>query len=263
MCGAMLKVLTVKCPFVRLLPGIWLFAVLSSAAVSQTPQDYLHSLVGQKLLLRHFGDVRTAKVKKDKLRGLHGTCDVAVLVKDARWDKGQAQLHWEQIGSPHLPGQPRRVCKDSVVFDKGEINVTGFEPDESPDSLAAALSLILQTPEQYLAAAGIPFNLPPQPDVESLGTPPVPPFSRPRPLLTVNPAFSEEARSAKYQGSLTISVYVGTDGRIHRPSIPRKLGLGLDENALSVLPLWRFEPARKQDKPVALQQSVEIDFRLY
>ena len=161
------------------------------------------------------------------------------------------------------PGQPRGVCKDTVVFDQGEIKVTGFGSGESSDSLAASLGLILQTPEQYLAAAGIPFNLPPEADAENLGPPPAPPFSQPKVLLTVNPAFSNEARSAKYQGSLIVSVYVGTDGRIHRPSIARKLGLGLDEKALNVLPLWRFEPARKLDKPFALQQSVEIDFHLY
>jgi hypothetical protein len=214
-------------------------------------------------MLRHFGDARVAKVKKDELPRLHGTCDVAVLVKDALWDKGQARLQWEQIGLPYVPGQPRGVCKDTVVFDQGEVKVTGFESGESSDSLAASLGLILQTPEQYLAAAGIPFDLPPEPDAENLGPPPAPPFSRPKVLLTVNPAFSNEARSTKYQGSLIVSVYVGTDGRIHRPSIARKLGLGLDEKALNVLPLWRFEPARKLDKPFALQQSVEIEFHLY
>lgn len=257
-----MKTMAVKFPFVRLLLGIRLLAVLSSVAAGQTPQEYLHSLVGQKLILRHFGDIREAKVKKDELAGLQGTCDVAVLVKDALWDKGQARLQWEQIGSPYVPGQPRRVCKKTVV-DEGAIEVTGFEWGESSDSLGASLALILQTPEQYLAADGIRFDLPPEPDVASLGPPPTPPFSRPRVLLTVNPAFSDEARSAKYQGSLTISVYVGTDGRIHRPSVIRKLGLGLDEKALNVLALWRFEPARKMDKPLALQQSVEIDFHLY
>src|SRR5262249_15190445 len=170
---------------------------------------------------------------------------------------------WEEIGSPYLPGQPHRICKNTRVFDQGQIKVTGFESGESSDSIAASLGLILQTPEQYLAAAGIPFDLPPEPDDENLGPPPAPPFSRPRVLLTVNPAFSNEARSAKFQGSLTISAYVGTDGRIHRPSVTRKLGLGLDEMALSVLPLWRFEPARKMEKPVALQQSMEINFHLY
>ena len=258
-----MKVPTVKFPFVNLLLAIGLFAMVSPAAKSQTPQDYLHSLIGQKLILRHFGDVPEAKVKKDELAGLRGTCDVAVVVKDAHWDKGQARVQWEQIGSPYVPGQPRGVCKNTVISHEGKIKVTGFESGESSDSLAASLGLVLQTPEQYLAAAGIPFNLPPEPDAENLGPPPAPPFSRPRLLLTVNPNFSEEARTAKYQGSLTISVYVGTDGRIHRPSIARKLGRGLDEKALDVLPLWRFDPARKLDKPFALQQSVEIGFHLY
>src|SRR5262245_10080792 len=181
-----MKVPTVKFPFASLLSGIWLFAMLSPAAKSQTPQDYLHSLIGQKLILRHFGDVREAKVRRDKLAGLQATCDVAVAGKESRWGKGHGRLPWEQIGSRYAPGQPRRVCKDTVV-DEGGIEVTGFESGESSDSVAASLGLILQTPEQYLAAAGIPFDLPPGPDEENLGPPPAPPFSRPKVLLTVNP----------------------------------------------------------------------------
>jgi len=259
-----MKRLPVNGPFTISLLGIWLVVLLpGQAAKSQTPQDFLDSLVGQKLILRHFGDVKEVKLKKDNLAGAKGTCDVAVQVRSASWDRGKARLHWEQIGLPYVPGKPRGVCKNTVVFSEGSVEISEFAFDEPVASLAASLSLILQTPEQYLAVEGIHFDLPAEPDLENVGPAPAQPFTPPKILLTVDPAFSEDARKAKYQGSLTVSMYVGADGRIHRPNVRRKLGLGLDEMALNVLPMWRFEPARKLEKAVAVQQSLEIDFRLY
>ena len=41
------------------------------------------------------------------------------------------------------------------------------------------------------------------------------------------------------------------------------LGLGLDEKAIEAVRLWKFEPARKNGQPVAVQINVEVDFRLY
>ena len=259
-----MKRLPVKGLFTSSLLGIWLFVLIpGQVAKSQTPQDFLDSLVDQRLILRHFGDVKEAKLKKDKLADAKGTCDVAVQVRSATWDPGIARLHWEQIGLPYVPGKPRGVCKNTVVLTDGSIEIAAFALDEPADSLAASLSWILQTPEQYLAAEGIHFDLPPEPDLLNVAPAPPQPFTPPKILFTVDPAFSEDARRAKYQGSLIISMYVGTDGRIHRPNVMRKLGLGLDEMALNVLPMWRFEPARKLDKSIAVQQSVEIDFRLY
>jgi len=43
----------------------------------------------------------------------------------------------------------------------------------------------------------------------------------------------------------------------------RTLGLGLDEKAIEAVKNWKFEPAMKDGKPVAVQINVEVDFRLY
>jgi TonB family protein len=37
----------------------------------------------------------------------------------------------------------------------------------------------------------------------------------------------------------------------------------LDEKAIEAVKNWRFEPAVKDGKPVAVAISVEVDFRLY
>ena len=43
----------------------------------------------------------------------------------------------------------------------------------------------------------------------------------------------------------------------------RRLGMGLDEKAIEAVRKWKFEPAMKDGKPVAVQISVEVNFRLY
>ena len=77
-----------------------------------------------------------------------------------------------------------------------------------------------------------------------------------------DPEYSEEARKAKYQGEVWLTVVVGTDGRAHDIRVSRSLGLGLDEKAIESVKTWRFEPGKKDGVPVAVQISVEVAFHL-
>ena len=87
--------------------------------------------------------------------------------------------------------------------------------------------------------------------------------SAPRAIFQPDPEYSEEARKAKYQGTVTLIVIVGADGRPHEMRVSRSLGLGLDEKVLEAVRTWRFEPARKDGQPVSVQIAVEVTFRLY
>ncbi len=87
--------------------------------------------------------------------------------------------------------------------------------------------------------------------------------SAPRALYAPDPEYSEEARKAKYQGTVVLWVVVGPDGRPHDIRVQRSLGLGLDEKAVEAVRQWKFEPARKDGAPVAVQINVEVNFRLY
>lgn len=229
----------------------------------QTPQDFLQTMAGKKLIFLQFGDADKTKLKKNDLNKVKISCDLVVQIKEASQHNGTVTIAWTQIGTPVLEGKNfPRACRDNMSHDNGVLVITGFAPDETADSLAASLSKILQTPEQYLATAGIIFDLPAEPDIPGRITTP----SRtemPKALLSVDPAFSEEARKAKYMGTLVVTFYVGTDGRAHRPAIPRPLGMGLDQQALNVLPLWRFRPAQHADKPVPAGLQTEISFNLY
>jgi TonB family protein len=87
--------------------------------------------------------------------------------------------------------------------------------------------------------------------------------SAPRALYQPDPEYSEEARKAKFQGTVVLWVIVGSDGRPRDIQIVRSLGMGLDEKAMEAVRTWRFDPARKDGQPVAVQISVEVIFRLY
>jgi outer membrane biosynthesis protein TonB len=39
--------------------------------------------------------------------------------------------------------------------------------------------------------------------------------------------------------------------------------LGLDENAIKVVKEYRFEPAKFEGKPVPVETTIEIDYRIY
>jgi len=87
--------------------------------------------------------------------------------------------------------------------------------------------------------------------------------SAPKAIYSPDPEYSEEARKAKYQGTCVLWLIVGPDGRPRDIKVSRTLGLGLDEKAIEAVKTWRFEPAMKDGRPVAVQINVEVSFRLY
>ena len=87
--------------------------------------------------------------------------------------------------------------------------------------------------------------------------------SAPRAIYSPDPEYSEEARKAKYQGTVVLWMIVDADGRPREIKVMRSVGLGLDEKAIEAVKTWKFEPAHKDGHAVAVQISVEVDFRLY
>jgi len=81
-------------------------------------------------------------------------------------------------------------------------------------------------------------------------------------LYKVEPEYSEEARKAKYQGTVVVYGEVTADGRAVNLRIVRSLGLGLDEKALEAIRQWKFRPGYKDGKPVVVAATIEVNFRL-
>ena len=87
--------------------------------------------------------------------------------------------------------------------------------------------------------------------------------SAPKAIYSPDPEYSEEARKVKHMGVVVLWLVVGPDGKPRDIRVVRTLGLGLDEKAIEAVRNWRFEPALKDGKPVAVQVNIEVNFHLY
>ena len=83
----------------------------------------------------------------------------------------------------------------------------------------------------------------------------------PRPIEKREPAYTQEARDARIEGTVVLRVEIDKEGRIRRADLVRGLDPGLDLNALDAARTWRFDPARKAGKPVILRALIEVYFR--
>jgi len=86
--------------------------------------------------------------------------------------------------------------------------------------------------------------------------------SAPTILSKVEPEYSEEARKAKWQGTVQLSLVVDDQGRPQAIKVTRSLGLGLDQKAIEAVEKWRFRPGMKDGKPVPVMATIEVNFRL-
>lgn len=89
------------------------------------------------------------------------------------------------------------------------------------------------------------------------------PTAPPRVLYAPDPEYTPEARRAKYQGTCVLTLTVGVDGLPHDIKIVRGLGMGLNGSAIATVRAWRYQPARKDGKPVEVYSEVKVAFRLH
>jgi TonB family protein len=60
-----------------------------------------------------------------------------------------------------------------------------------------------------------------------------------------------------------LSLIVSPEGKPKEIKVTKSLGPGLDKKAVEAVNTWKFDPATKDCKPVAVQISVEVTFALY
>lgn len=81
-------------------------------------------------------------------------------------------------------------------------------------------------------------------------------------LKRIEPKYSEEARQAKISGSVVLALTVDETGSPRDIRVLRPLGYGLDEKAIEAVQHWKFAPATKDGKPVAIFSNIEVTFKL-
>jgi TonB family protein len=86
--------------------------------------------------------------------------------------------------------------------------------------------------------------------------------SSPKVLSRRDPGYTEEARRAKVQGSVSLSLVVDASGNPQNIRVVRSLDPGLDQKAIEAVREWKFQPGQKDGKAVAVITTIQVYFRL-
>ncbi len=257
----------------------------------QLKSDYL----GKVLTLRHFYQGDHLSFQSDG--PLIGFADVGPWTLD-----GQIEVQEIALGDRSLKIRARRIClvldsktkssrdvldmlaesnakdRDRLegLFRAKEVDIEIALRSDRPDSkeISSAMNAVFLTPEESIRDFAPDFwndyfdQIEGRPRTVHHTTEPVyfvkpPEVSVPRATYTPNPEFSAEARQAKYSGTMTVSLIADASGDAKDIQIVSPLGLGLDEQAVASVRTWKFDPAKKDGKPVSVRIAVEVDFHLY
>jgi TonB family protein len=86
-----------------------------------------------------------------------------------------------------------------------------------------------------------------------------PGITPPRVVKQVNPRYPTN-RGVRAVGSVIIALVVSSKGLPQDPHVVKSLDKDLDESAVEAVQEWRFAPAEKNGKAVAVRVSVQIQF---
>jgi TonB family protein len=86
--------------------------------------------------------------------------------------------------------------------------------------------------------------------------------SAPKLIHKEEPHYTKAATKKKIQGTVVLSVVIDTGGLPTNIRLERGLDSGLDEKAIEAVQQWRFSPAERDGKPVAVAAHIEVNFKL-
>jgi TonB family protein len=156
-----------------------------------------------------------------------------------------------------------RVARSTSAAPEAAVAMTGRSPLESrvrailnsrasrrpANALAVALAgVVLFTP---LAAYQEPYKAGEHKDI-----------TLPKRTLKVNPKYTQSAKDAGVEGVVKLSAVITREGVPDQVKVVESLEPSLDEEAVKAVKQWKFEPATRQGKPVAVLTTIEIKFTL-
>ena len=86
----------------------------------------------------------------------------------------------------------------------------------------------------------------------------------PKVISEVKAQYTPEALRARIEGTVMMTAVVRTDGTVGDITVTRSLDseYGLDKQAIAALSQWRFEAGLKDERPVPVRITVEMQFWL-
>jgi protein TonB len=88
-------------------------------------------------------------------------------------------------------------------------------------------------------------------------------LARPLGGYQVKPRYPESARRRGIEGTTLLKIYVNDKGRVEEVLVERSAGHeDLDAAAMEAVKKWRFDPARRDNQPVAVWVMLPVRFEL-
>lgn len=81
-------------------------------------------------------------------------------------------------------------------------------------------------------------------------------------ISSPHPRYTELARRARIEGSVIVQVIINRQGEVTSPNLLKGLSMGLDEEAIKAVKLWKFKPATLNGKPADVYFTLTVHFFL-
>ncbi|MGZ4733362.1 MAG: energy transducer TonB [Terriglobales bacterium] len=78
-----------------------------------------------------------------------------------------------------------------------------------------------------------------------------------------DPQYPEKERKARHRGTVVLTLVVDPDGLPRDIKVSRTLSPAFDKAAIDAVKKWKFTPATRDSKPIAVEIDVEVAFKLY
>src|SRR5262249_11495818 len=119
--------------------------------------DFLQALSHQRRILLQRGDAGNLSLRREEVGRGGGDCDVAVGVKRASLQNGVLRRVLDSSGRPEVGGRPGSKC--GAVSPVRTAAISGFEANAGAAEVNAVVDHLIPTPEAYLTARGVKFDL--------------------------------------------------------------------------------------------------------
>lgn len=201
---------------------------------------------------------------------------MAVVLQTERWlivkEDSASEPSTIQLQPPaHLqitialnPAQPETLqAALKTIFSPSLAQSLSAETPQKRDIDLASLPVLAIQPGQKPKASPYPIGLPHKGAAMLTDSESHLPITAPSPAYLAEPQYTRQARKHKIQGTCDIQLIVSKDGFPEHIRIIKSLSDGLDQRAIAAVSQYRFHPATKNGKPVAVQLAVVVKFHLF
>ncbi len=253
------------------------FIPLRADEAKDLRKDLQERFLKKILVIRNFygGDHLVFDVQGKLVRGAEEDCWCAaqIQVKKLELKNGTLILRGPRVVGFYDPKEKKftdllRQSSDieiEIAMDPGRIdqeailNVLGKVFLTTKDDLASLVPESKQTRPKDPSAEAVNTSGDPSPATTLIKQG----VSPPRATYSPDPDYTKKARAQKRQGNVLLWTVIDDKGIPRSITVVQCLGAGLDEAAVDAVSHWKFAPATKDGRPVAVSLNIEVTFHLY